>query len=98
MLSSATACAPITAHNASGGSVTNLTEGATAAGTTATCSSSVGLTSSVSEQSRPLQQLAERFHGLTERLTGRSSGGGDSDASSNRTRTGKCRMDSMANR
>ena len=92
MLSSATACAPITAHNSSGGSVSNLTDAAAvAAEPTRSSSSSTGLTSSVSEQSRPLQQLAERFHGLTERLTGHrsgsGSGGGDSDAS-NRTRTG----------
>jgi hypothetical protein len=52
------------------------------------------ITTSLSEQSRPLQGLAERFHGLTERLgslsglgsVGRSSA--ESEAT-NRTRTGK---------
>lgn len=91
MLSSATACAPITAHNATG-SVSNLasSEGAVATSPVAGTSSHA-LTSSLSEQSRPLQNLAERFHGLTERLG--SLGGHsrtDSDSSS-RTRTGKIR-------
>ena len=94
MLSSATACAPITAHNATG-SVSNLAAFAEAgaAGATTTTSPVQHITTSLSEQSRPLQGLAERFHGLTERLgsLGGSSAGHsrtESDAS-NRTRTGK---------
>jgi len=96
MLSSATACAPITAHNATG-SVSNLVlaEGGatgsaspTAAGTSGGSSSGPILTSSLSEQSRPLQNLAERFHGLTERLGSLGHSRTDSDAS-NRTRTGE---------
>ncbi|XP_046451237.1 diacylglycerol kinase beta-like isoform X2 [Daphnia pulex] len=111
MLSSATACAPITAHNATG-SVNNLAAAfgeagasssaagpASAAAATTGCSTSASggvlhtITTSLSEQSRPLQGLAERFHGLTERLgslsglgsVGRSSA--ESEAT-NRTRTG----------
>lgn len=104
MLSSATACAPITAHNATG-SVSNLaafTEaGAAGVSTTSPVGASASasgvhtITTSLSEQSRPLQGLAERFHGLTERLG--SLGGGGSSAghsrtesdASNRTRTGE---------
>lgn len=108
MLSSATACAPITAHNATG-SVNNLAaafgeagaSSSSAAAATTGCSSGSAsggvlhtITTSLSEQSRPLQGLAERFHGLTERLgslsglgnVGRSSA--ESEAT-NRTRTGK---------
>lgn len=103
MLSSATACAPITAHNATG-SVSNLAAFADAGAAGATTTTTVGaaatagvhntITTSISEQSRPLQGLAERFHGLTERLG--SLGGGGSSAghsrtesdASNRTRTG----------
>lgn len=108
MLSSATACAPITAHNATG-SVSNLAAFAEAgpagvsttspAGASASTSAgAVGhaIPTSLSEQSRPLQGLAERFHGLTERLGSLGGGGGnsaghsrtESDAS-NRTRTGE---------
>lgn len=90
MLSSATACAPITAHNTTG-SVSNLASfGADGASTSA----AGHLTSSQSEQTRPLQGLAERFHGLTERLgtLGAAAAGGhsraESDASS-RVRTGQ---------
>lgn len=107
MLSSATACAPITAHNASG-SVNNLaafgesgstTSPAGAAACPASCSTSASggvlhtITTSLSEQSRPLQGLAERFHGLTERLgslSGLGSAGRSTESDApNRTRTGK---------
>lgn len=97
MLSSATACAPITAHNATG-SVSNLAAFAEAgqAGSTTSPVGATAITTSLSEQSRPLQGLAERFHGLTERLGSLGGGGGssgghsrtESDAS-NRTRTGE---------
>ena len=90
MLSSAaTVCAPITAHNVTG-SVSNLAaEGAAATSPVAGTSShgTTTITSSISEQSRPLQNLAERFHGLTERLGGLGHSRTDSDSSS-RTRTG----------
>lgn len=110
ILSSATACAPITAHNATG-SVSNLVvaEGAVgaAAGSTATITTGAAspvagpsantIPNSLSEQSRPLQNLAERFHGLTERLG--SLGGGHSrteSESSNRTRTGESQCPSVS--
>ena len=116
MLSSATACAPITGHAT--GSVNNLAAfgeaGATAnagtvagsvAGAVATTTGSGSsatsasggvlhtITTSLSEQSRPLQGLAERFHGLTERLgslSGLGSVGRSSESeATNRTRTGE---------
>ena len=84
MLSSATACAPITAHNAIG-SVTNLAfsgaDGAT---------SPVATASSGSEGHRPIHfhGLAERLHGLTERLGSLGNSRSMESDVSNRTRTG----------
>ena len=79
VVSSATACAAITSHNTSGGSIGNL----------ANCALSDVI--SVPKEP-PLQEsksgggLAEKFHGLTERFT--SLGRSDSE-SCNRNRTGE---------
>ena len=88
MLSSATACAPITAHNTTG-SVTNLVAFSATDGTT----SPVGATSAPfpggsGEPPRHNHHgLAERFHGLTERIGSLGHSRTESDVS-NRTRTG----------
>ena len=73
-MSSATACAAITSHNTSGGSISNL----------ANCSiSDVVVPASHGQEGRA--SLAEKFHGLTEKFT--SLGRSDSE-SCNRNRTG----------
>ncbi|MPC47927.1 Diacylglycerol kinase 1 [Portunus trituberculatus] len=73
VMSSATACAPITSHNTSGGSISNL--------------ASCAMTESVSAKSEGGGGLAEKLHGLTEKLSSLGHNRSDSEASS-RTRTG----------
>ena len=72
-MSSATACAPITSHNTSGGSISNL--------------ASCAMTENVSAKSEGGGGLAEKLHGLTEKLSSLGHNRSDSEASS-RTRTG----------
>ncbi|KAK8386847.1 hypothetical protein O3P69_017939 [Scylla paramamosain] len=73
VMSSATACAPITSHNTSGGSISNL--------------ASCAMTENVSAKSEGGGGLAEKLHGLTEKLSSLGHNRSDSEASS-RTRTG----------
>lgn len=81
MLSSATACAPITAHNAAG-SVTNLAAFSANDGTVSpVAGSAVG-------SGHHHQGLAERLQSLTERLGSLGHSRTESDAS-NHTRAGK---------
>ncbi|ROT84294.1 putative diacylglycerol kinase 1 [Penaeus vannamei] len=75
VMSSATACAPITSHNTSGGSISNL----------ATCS--VGEAMSGGSGGGGGGTLAEKLHGLTEKFSSLGHNRSDSEASS-RTRTG----------
>ena len=97
MLSSATACAPITAHNAIG-SVSNLaafstsqTDGAASPVVAAASGSSTAATAATAvssgSENRHHGGLAERLHGLTERLGSLGHSRTESDVS-NRTRTG----------
>ena len=108
MLSSATACAPITAHNTTG-SVTNLvsfaatgsaSDGGGGAASSPVAASTGALVSAASAGGaapggasggdgggRNHHGLAERFHGLTERIGSLGHSRTDSDVS-NRTRTG----------
>ncbi|KAK7065337.1 Diacylglycerol kinase N-terminus [Halocaridina rubra] len=79
VMSSATACAPITSHNTSGGSITNLAS--CAVGETIS-SGGVGGGSSGGGGS-----LAEKLHGLTEKFSSLGHNRSDSETSS-RTRTG----------
>lgn len=99
MLSSATACAPITAHNTTG-SVTNLVSFAAASGDgSGAAGSPVATSAGTLVSGAPAgasggdgrhsnhHGLAERFHGLTERIGSLGHSRTDSDVS-NRTRTG----------
>ncbi|XP_066989489.1 diacylglycerol kinase 1 isoform X2 [Macrobrachium rosenbergii] len=79
VMSSATACAPITSHNTSGGSISNLATcavGESLSGGGGTGSSAGGGGS-----------LADKLHGLTEKFSSLGHNRSDSEASS-RTRTG----------
>jgi hypothetical protein len=85
VLSSATACAPITSHTTTPGSVPNI----------ATCvidQAALLTGSSIGQQTpahdRPANKLAEKLHGLTEKLHSLGHHRTDSD-SSTRTRTGR---------
>lgn len=73
VMSSATACAPITSHNTSGGSISNL--------------ASCAVTENISTKSEGGGGLAEKLHGLTEKLSSLGHNRSDSETSS-RTRTG----------
>jgi len=73
VLSSATACAPITSHTTTPGSVPNI----------ATCV----IDQATVNTDRPAHKLAEKLHGLTEKLHSLGHHRSDSDTST-RTRTG----------
>lgn len=76
VMSSATACAPITSHNTSGGSISNL----------ATCTVSESVAVSGKSEGAGAS-LAEKLHGLTEKFSSLSHNRSDSEVSS-RNRTG----------
>jgi diacylglycerol kinase (ATP) len=81
VLSSATACAPITSHTTTLGSVPNI----------ATCvidQTTVMTGQQTPAHDRPANKLAEKLHGLTEKLHSLGHHRTDSDASG-RTRTGR---------
>ncbi|CAL4105697.1 unnamed protein product, partial [Meganyctiphanes norvegica] len=76
VVSSATACAPITAHNTSGGSISNV------------AATSVEPPTSGGGVGGGGGSLVEKFHGLTEKFSALGHNRSDSDSVSNRTRTG----------
>jgi hypothetical protein len=83
VLSSATACAPITSHTTTLGSVPNI----------ATCvidQTTVMTGQQTPAHDRPANKLAEKLHGLTEKLHSLGHHRTDSDTSG-RTRTGRAR-------
>ncbi|XP_068225402.1 diacylglycerol kinase 1 isoform X4 [Palaemon carinicauda] len=79
VMSSATACAPITSHNTSGGSISNI----------ATCAVGDSLTGGggTGSSAGGCGSLADKLHGLTEKFSSLGHNRSDSEASS-RTRTG----------
>jgi hypothetical protein len=84
VLSSATACAPITSHTTTPGSVPNI---ATCVIDQATVNTGSATGQQTPAHEKPTNKLAEKFHGLTEKLHSLGHHRSDSDTST-RTRTG----------
>ncbi|PSN42095.1 Diacylglycerol kinase 1 [Blattella germanica] len=84
VLSSATACAPITSHTTTPGSVPNI---ATCVIDQATVNTGCATGHQTPAHEKPTNKLAEKLHGLTEKLHSLGHHRSDSDTST-RTRTG----------
>ena len=85
VLSSTTACAPITSHTTTPGSVPNI---ATCVIDQATVNTGSATGQQTPAHDKPANKLAEKLHGLTEKLHSLGHYRTDSDTST-RTRTGR---------